>query len=326
MKTIKEIIIERINEGNFYFSIISLLTSILLLIIIISQKQLHSLTYIFLMAIFISEIINSLGNMMQVKDNDHAPKIVRLMLISLSDLCTYILFLEFSYCSIKVIKEANKTIKKQIKKFIIIPIIISFVYSIIYLIVFIVSKDENMDIRFKDYYYNKDKDHFRDVDGDGDGDVVFFYLFSCIHLAILVVISFFIFLNIFKVLVFMKEKLLNDKVNSKKIVKLYKNLLRYALICILYWIFMIPRICAVAVCDEDNLFRDIIYLFSESFLNLRGFLIGLNTLMNSKIQKVIDRFFQVKIKYYLLLNFKRFSVKRVIKDKKKNEGLLPKNE
>jgi hypothetical protein len=323
MTAIKDIIIKRINEGNFYFSSISLLTSILLLIIIISQKQLHSLTYIFLMAIFISEILNSIGNMIKVENKDEeilAPLYIRLMLLSLSDLCTYILFLEFSYCSIKVIKEANKTIKKQIKKFIIIPIIISFAYSIIVILLtaFIEESNKKMDIRFKDYYYNDDKSQFNNI--------IFYYVLSCIHLAILVGISFFIFMNIFKVLMFMKEKLMNDKVNSKKIVKLYKNLLRYALICILYWIFMIPRICAVSVCDEDNLIRDIIYLFSESLLNLRGFLIGLNTLMNSKIQKVIDRFFQVKIKYYLLLNFKRFSIKRVKNNKKNDIGLLPKND
>ena len=302
MPNIRDIIIKRIDEGNYYFSTISFLSSILLLFLIVFEKKLHSLTYKFLMFIFISEIINSFGNLIQLrrKDNDIVSKAILLILLSFSDLCTYILFLGYSFCSIKVIKEANKTIKNKIKKFILIPIIISVIYSSILLIITIVSNDTKIDIRFRNYYYKDDKNEF---------DSKLYYLCSCIHLAILIGISFFIFMNIYKVLVFMKEKLMNDKVNSKKIAELYKNLLRNALICVLYWIFIIPRLLFVSICDEDNQIRDIIYLFSETFIYLRGFLICLNTLMNSKIQNVINRFFQVKIKYYLLLNFKRLKKK-----------------
>ena len=105
----------------------------------------------------------------------------------------------------------------------------------------------------------------------------------------------------------MKEKLKTDKVNSEKIVKLFKNLLRYSLICILYWIFALPRLILVYFCGEDNQVRDMFYLFSETFFSIRGLLIFLNTLMNTKIQLILSRFFEVNIKHYLLLKFDKSS-------------------
>ena len=61
------------------------------------------------------------------------------------------------------------------------------------------------------------------------------------------------------------------------------------------------------MCGEDNTLRDIIYLLSEAFSCSRGFLLFVNSLMISKIQTIINKFIEVNIKHYLLLNFGSFS-------------------
>ena len=315
-----EIIIKkRISRGNFTFSLASLLSSLLLLILIISKKELHSLTYKFLMYIFISEIINSVGNIIQSYDsyeNKYNKRKIVVGLISFSDLFTYILFLFFAICSRKIIKESNKEIKRYITKFIIISTFISFLYLIIMILISVLGKNTFVDIRFREYYRSNssliiaDNTSKSTTNNNSDLNSDFqplFFICSSVHLIIIMVITFFIFLNIYKVLVFMKEKLKTDKVNSEKIVKLFKNLLRYSLICILYWIFALPRLILVYFCGEDNQVRDMFYLFSETFFSIRGLLIFLNTLMNTKIQLILSRFFEVNIKHYLLLKFDKSS-------------------
>ena len=121
----------------------------------------------------------------------------------------------------------------------------------------------------------------------------------------------------------MIEKLKRDKINSYQILKLIKILFRYAIICLLYWAFLLPRTLLVAICkNNDNIFRDIIYFFSESFFCLRGFLISVNTASSSKLQKLFNKFFEVNIKHFLLLYFGRLSSKKVTQSKKITEPLV----
>ena len=93
----KIIFFQRINDGNLYFSILSMITSILILILLIlRKKELASLTFSFLKWIFISEIINSIGNMIQSIDKYYENKnsflvFSSLSLISFSDIFTNIL-------------------------------------------------------------------------------------------------------------------------------------------------------------------------------------------------------------------------------------------
>ena len=97
----KNIILERIKEGNKYFSIISLISSFALYLLIFFQKQFHLImTFNFIKAILLSEILNSIGNIIQAFDHD---KIVIFSFISITDIFTYTSFLFFSYSSKKLI-------------------------------------------------------------------------------------------------------------------------------------------------------------------------------------------------------------------------------
>ena len=151
-----------------------------------------------------------------------------------------------------------------------------------------------------------------------------FYYLSCIHTVTLISISFLILHFTQIVLNFLKNKLKTDKVNSAKTVGLMKILLRYCLITFSYWVFLIPRVLVVSICDEDNIFRDFIYLFSESFFCMRGLLIFLNTISSSKIKMMVNMFLEINIKHYVLLNYRKYSKKIAkLKDSKiKEEPLI----
>ena len=302
----KNIILERIKEGNKYFSIISLISSFALYLLIFFQKQFHLImTFNFIKAILLSEILNSIGNIIQAFDHD---KIVIFSFISITDIFTYTSFLFFSYSSKKLIKETDNSVKNKTKLFLIISLLISVIYYTILLVITLaIDKDDKyVDIRFKDYYCKNDKniDKFSNK----------FYFFSVIHTTIIMVISYFIITNFWEVLNFWKEKAEKDKIKYQSIINLIKIIFRYVLICILYWFFLIPRILFVSESGKDNnTLRDIFYLFSESFFCLRGFLISINTFTSSRIQMIISRFIEVDIKHYLLINFGQYSSRKISK-------------
>ena len=109
-----------------------------------------------------------------------------------------------------------------------------------------------------------------------------------------------------------------DKANTKSIARLIKILRRYPIICILYWIFLIPRIIFVATSSKQQILRDSIYLISEALFRLRGFLIFLNTFRSSKIQLIIYKIIQINIKHNCLLNLKFCRKKNVTRSKSKS--------
>ena len=102
-------ILERITEGSLLFSIFSLISCTLIIIFIVFQKQLRSITYTFLLFIFFSEIVQSIGNIIidknNIEDDDYLHKnLTALCFISVSDMFTNLLLVFFTYSSIKLIK------------------------------------------------------------------------------------------------------------------------------------------------------------------------------------------------------------------------------
>ena len=56
---------DRLNDGGLIFSICSLVISFFLFLLIAFHKNLRSLTYDFLLFVFISEIVNNIGNIIE---------------------------------------------------------------------------------------------------------------------------------------------------------------------------------------------------------------------------------------------------------------------
>ena len=305
-------VLDRIKQGNLLFSIISLCTCTLILIIIIISKKLRSITYTFLMFIFCSEILNSIGNIIIDKtdntkqgndnntqsqyDNEKGKNIAALCIISFTDVFTNLLFVFFSYCSFKLIKETNKLIKKKVSRFIIISAVISGIYMGIFLLLNLIRDNNFIDIRFRDFYSEDDKDKDK-YNKD-------YFIISSVHTCIIIFLCILNFWNSCVFLSFMKEKQLNDKVNSRSIARLRTILRRYPIACASYWIFLIPRIIFVSLSGKQHILRDSIYFISESLFRLRGFLIFLNTFRSTKIQMIIYKIIEVNIKHNCLLNLK----------------------
>ena len=214
----EEEILDRILSGGFICSIFSFCSCIILFLIIICNKVLSSLTYNFLMLVFISEIIGNIGNICEYQNRDGTLlcKNASLLLIPFSDIFTMALFCFFSFCSIELIKKSNRKIKEKERLFFVISFVISFVYSIF---IFYFCEEDN--VRF--YFYKNSKYNY----------------IRFIHVVILFLMSSFITYETFIVVKFMKEKQKKDKVNSWEIAKLVKVLTRFPTICILYWFFYI---------------------------------------------------------------------------------------
>ena len=245
-------VLERIQQGSLLFSIFSLCTCVLITLLIIFQKQLRSITFTFLMSIFGSEIVQSIGNIILDKISKNidgtfpkAKNITALSFIAFSDMFTNLLFVFFTYCSIKLIKESNKLIKTKVPRFIIISLIISVVYMCTFIGVSLSRNDSIgiIDIRFRKFF-TKDDIPFLSLT---------YYILSSVHIFFIMVLSIISLRNTCVVLNFMKEKQQTDKFNAPSIARLRKILGRYPAICILYWAFLIPRIIFVAISEKQNL-------------------------------------------------------------------------
>ena len=308
---IAKIIQERIYLFYIIFSILSLLASFIICLLLFINKQIRSFSYKILRWILISEILNNIGNIIQysifkdqiehVKKDNKPEKNSKIhaytFLVSFSDFFTNLLFTFFSYCSIKLIKETNRTIKNKANVFLIITAIVSILYAILF-----VSLNNDHHIRFenKDIIDNFRTEQFKEFKEENSH-----FSFPCAHLIVICILSIISFAFTHKVIVFLREKEKDDKINKSKIIKLNKMLYRFPIICISYWIFLFPRIITFFACDEDNILRLIFYFLSMSFLSLRGIFIVLNIIRTSKIQIIINRFIEVDVKHALLCSSKK---------------------
>jgi len=281
MSNLSEIIDNRLKTGDIIFSICSLVLSVFLFLIIIFNKNLRSLTYDFLMFVFLSEIINSIGNIIEYSGK----KLASTLLIPLSDIFTMMLFCFFMYCSCEQLIKSNKNIKNKKKLFIPISAGLGLIYGVILLIVFHTQKQDNTYF----YFYNN----------TGDKNLKFI---CYIHVGILFLMSVYICFKTFILLRFLKEKQNSDSANSWKIAILVKTLFRFPIICILYWLFYILYIFINLINGEYKI-KYLLKLFAKAFLCLRGFLFGINTIQTNKIQILIEKIWEVHIMHNIILKF-----------------------
>ena len=281
MSNLSEIIDNRLKTGDIIFSICSLVLSVFLFLIIIFNKNLRSLTYDFLMFVFLSEIINSIGNIIEYSGK----KLASTLLIPLSDIFTMMLFCFFMYCSCEQLIKSNKNIKNKKKLFIPISAGLGLIYGVILFIVFHTQQQDNTYF----YFYNN----------TGDKNLKFI---CYIHVGILFLMSVYICFKTFILLRFLKEKQNSDSANSWKIAILVKTLFRFPIICILYWLFYILYIFINLINGEYKI-KYLLKLFAKAFLCLRGFLFGINTIQTNKIQILIEKIWEVHIMHNIILKF-----------------------
>ena len=275
---------DRLLTGDLIFAICSLTLSFFLFLLIVFNKKLRSLTYDFLMCVFISEVINSIGNIMEYSK----VQLISCLLIPLSDMFTMTLFCFFVYCSCEQLIKSNKNIKHKKKIYIPICAGIALIYGVVIFIVFKTKEKNETNFYF---YENSDLNYIR-----------------FIHVGLLFLMSGFISYETFNLLKFLKEKQSSDSANSWKIAILVKTLFRFPIICILYWLFFIIFVFISQIGEYK--IKYLIKLFAKAFLGLRGFLIGLNTIQTNKIQILIEKIIEVHIKRNFILKFNLFGKKK----------------
>ena len=299
METISETIDKRLRTGDILFSICSLVLSFFLFLIICFNKNLRSLTYDFLWFVFLSEIFNSIGNILEFADISLAST----LLIPLSDIFTMILFCFFMHCSCEQLIKSNKDIKNKKKIFIPISAGIALIYGIVFFVVFKTNGQENKHF----YFYN-------DFVGEEIPSGKKNFKFMCyIHVGILFLMSIFICYKTIILLRFLKEKQNSDSANSWKIAILVKTIFRFPIICILYWLIYIIY-TFINLINGDFKIKYLLKLFAKAFLCLRGFLFSINTIQTNKIQILIEKIWEVHIKHNLILKL-NFCPKRGSKNK-----------
>lgn len=288
---------KRLKTGDLIFSICSLALSVFLFNLILFNKKLRSLTYDFLMYVFLSETIHSIGNIIEYAEKPLISK----LLIPFSDIFTMTLFCFFIYCSCEQLIKSNKEIKTKKKIYIQISAGISIIYGIIFFITFKIQEDDA--IYFYFYESNKTDENKKKLD----------YL-RFIHVGILFLMSAYICYYTFVLIKFLKEKQSSDSANSWKIAILVKILFRFPIICVLYWFFYFIFILVSRIKDELKI-KFLLKLFAKAFIGLRGFLIAMNTIQTNKIQVLIEKIIEVHIMHNCILklsfmNKKKKSIKK----------------
>jgi hypothetical protein len=228
------------------------------------------------MIVFFSEVINSIGNILEYCDI----KLASTLLIPLSDIFTMMLFCFFVLCSCEQLIKSNKNIKSKKKIFISISAGIALIYGVIYFIIYKTQGKDNC------HFYFDEKEGLK-------------YM-RYIHVGILFLMSVYICYKTFVLIRFLKEKQSSDSANSWKIAGLVKTLFRFPIICTLYWLFYII-FDLINLINRELKIKYLFKLLAKAFLCLRGFLFGLNTIQTNKIQILIEKIWEVHIKHDLIL-------------------------
>ena len=105
-----------------------------------------------------------------------------------------------------------------------------------------------------------------------------YYILSSVHIFVIMVLSIISLRNTCVILNFMKEKQQTDILNAPSIARLRKILGRYPAVCILYWVFLIPRIIFVCISGKQNILRTTNNKIKNSYLYRLQTLNGLSHL------------------------------------------------
>jgi hypothetical protein len=278
MSDLKEILKERINWGKFAISFISFISSILIIIIYLVYKNLRTLTYRLVFAIAISELFNLIPNVFITDENmdDYFYYILRFLTCS-SDCFSLLILLYFSKSIYEIICK-SKT--QKLKKDLIIIILISLLYSLIINLMYKPLSNDPLLLSFR-MNFNKD-----------------FNIYCFYHSLILTILSIINVIYTLSTIKFIYSIVKDDDLNGWKIITTCNSLSNFTLIGISNWFFLWIGffICLFNKTNETNnglRLKNICYILSEIFINLRSFLIFLVFSSTKKVQNNLKNSFNV---------------------------------
>ena len=291
MNDLNKIFEERINSGKIAISIISIISSILIIIVYCVYNNLRTLTYKLVLAIAFSEFFNLISNFIFIINKENVKEFIYYIIRFLScffDCFSLLILLHFSKSIYDIICK-SKT-HKSLKDLTII-ISISLLYSLIinlmyYLLPNNPSPSNNPLTTFR---INLNED---------------FNKYCISHSLIMTLISIINVIYTILTIKYIYSIVKDDDLNGWKIIATCNSLSNFALIGISNWFFLWIGFIIYLFNKKNETYnglrlKNIFYILSEIFINLRSLLIFLVFLSTKKVQNNLKTSFN---KILLTLN------------------------
>jgi hypothetical protein len=278
-------------KTNLILATCSLLASLTIILLYIFNKNLRSFVFSLVFFLSLSELINSIGNLMSFNKIVSEPSEficnVQSVLITFTDICSLIWMCIISYTIHKIMTHQNKIINKR-KVFIIIGFAFPLIYTIVQATVFFVSERIEIKMVVPDLWC-----WIYDI-GDHSGVVITVY----ITYWILVIFN---FIFICKAISHLKGNIIPDDEDNRKIRKMINKLYLYPIVSGLCFSFAtVHRVYQIFYILNDKYVKSnesyrleiILYLFHGIFMNIRGVLFfviyGCDLKVRKEFKKIVS--------------------------------------
>ena len=289
MNDLNKIFEERINSGKIAISIISFISSLLIIIIFFVYNSLRTLTYKLVFAIAISELFNLLNCCIIHKVNvkEFIYYIIR-FLTCFSDCFSLLILLHFSKSIYGIIRKSKTPkILKELMTIISISLLYSLIINLMYKLLTNNPPPSNNPLTTFRMNLNED-----------------FNIYCFWHSLIMTLISIINVIYTILTIKYIYSIVKDDDLNGWKIIATCNSLSNFALIGISNWFFLWIGFIIYLFNKKNETYnglrlKNIFYILSEIFVNLRSLLIFLVFLSTKKVQNKLKTSFN---KILLTLN------------------------
>jgi hypothetical protein len=291
MNDLNKIFEERINSGKIAISIISIISSILIIIVYCVYNNLRTLTYKLVLAIAFSEFFNLISNFIFIINKENVKEFIYYIIRFLScffDCFSLLILLHFSKSIYDIIcKSKTPKFLKDLTIIISISLLYSLIINLMYYLLPNNPPPSNNPLTTFRINLNED-----------------FNKYCISHSLIMTLISIINVIYSILTIKYIYSIVKDDDLNGWKIIATCNSLSNFALIGISNWFFLWIGFIIYLFNKKNETYnglrlKNIFYILSEIFVNLRSLLIFLVFLSTIKVQNNLKTSFN---KILLTLN------------------------
>ena len=291
MNDLNKIFEERINSGKIAISIISIISSILIIIVYCVYNNLRTLTYKLVLAIAFSEFFNLISNFIFIINKENVKEFIYYIirfLTCFSDCFSLLILLHFSKSIYDIIcKSKTPKFLKDLTIIISISLLYSLIINLMYYLLPNNPPPSNNPLTTFRINLNED-----------------FNKYCISHSLIMTLISIINVIYSILTIKYIYSIVKDDDLNGWKIIATCNSLSNFALIGISNWFFLWIGFIIYLFNKKNETYnglrlKNIFYILSEIFVNLRSLLIFLVFLSTIKVQNNLKTSFN---KILLTLN------------------------
>ena len=291
MNDLNKIFEERINSGKIAISIISIISSILIIIVYCVYNNLRTLTYKLVLAIAFSEFFNLISNFIFIINKENVKEFIYYIIRFLScffDCFSLLILLHFSKSIYDIIcKSKTPKFLKDLTIIISISLLYSLIINLMYYLLPNNPPPSNNPLTTFRINLNED-----------------FNKYCISHSLIMTLISIINVIYTILTIKYIYSIVKDDDLNGWKIIATCNSLSNFALIGISNWFFLWIGFIIYLFNKKNETYnglrlKNIFYILSEIFVNLRSLLIFLVFLSTIKVQNNLKTSFN---KILLTLN------------------------